>query len=86
MSFDSIPRLIDEMRSTVPGGDRKSIEAAAHKIKGNSAMLGAQELSEWAGKAEAAARDGALEAIPEILVEIERGCSQVTPAIEKLLG
>ena len=84
--FDAIPQLKEEIRNALAEGDAKSVESAAHRMKTNSATLGAMELSDWAQKVETAAKEGSQEVIPDYLAEIEKEYRRVVPAINKLLS
>ncbi len=84
--FDAIPQLEEEIRNARADGDAKSVESAAHRMKTNSATLGAMELSDWAQKVETAAKEGTQEVIPDYLAEIEKEYRRVVPAINKLLS
>ena len=84
--FEAIPGLRDEMQAALANEDNKSLESAAHRMKTNSATLGAVELSALAQTTENAAKEGTLDAVPGFISEIENEYLRVTPAIEKLLG
>ena len=84
--FVTIPQLHEEMTSAIGEGDTEKVERLAHRIKSNSATLGAIELSEFARTAEYSAANDKMGELPDLLVEMDKEYARVTPAIEKLLN
>ena len=84
--FVTIPQLHEEMTSAIGEGDTEKVERLAHRIKSNSATLGAIELSEFARTVEHRAANDKMSDLPNLLVEMDKEYARVTPAIEKLLN
>ena len=80
---DHAPVRRENLRQAIETRDLAALESVVHSLRSGSAMLGAMELSEMAGRLEALAGEGkldelladlpALEAILEELIELLRG-------------
>lgn len=58
---DRIPEVLADLESTAENGESEELARLAHKVKGESATLGAKRLSLLAKEIELAAREDALE-------------------------
>lgn len=66
---DRIPEVIEDLEQAASNGDLEEVGNLAHKVKGESATLGAKRLSELAKRIEGQARNDEL-ADPEAAVQL----------------
>lgn len=65
-------RSLARMEQALADGDRQTLRACAHSMKGSSANLGATALSQLAKTLEAQSREGQMEAIAPLLPQLRR--------------
>ncbi len=74
------------LASLIEKGDRDSVAAACHRLKGVCRQLGVVRVAEMAEKMERLARAGAHDEIPAIAVTIEEEAMLATRTIENLIN
>lgn len=74
-------RRLGSLRAALASADRDGAREAAHSLKGSSLNVGARALASVALAAEQAARDGRLEEVAALLVDIEAALAAVLPAL-----
>ena len=80
--FANSPNLIHEINSGLETADANVVRRAAHSLKSTSASFGAMALSDMCKQVEAAARDGNLDGLTEIVAQIENEYKQSTELIK----
>jgi len=78
------PGLINEMRSGLAAGDVESVRRAAHSLKSNSAIFGANRLTGVSRELEMIVKSGSLEGAEPKLSEVEAEYAQLLPLLEEL--
>ena len=78
------PGLIAEARRSRDKGQPTDLRRAAHTLKSSSATFGAVALSALARELEYKARDGALENVDELLIQVDRAYLEARVALEGL--
>lgn len=82
---EDTPARISALREALEGGDAEGLRLAAHGLKGGSGSLGARRMARIAERVEAVARSGdlssAAERIPELEVEFERVCAELSSSL-----
>lgn len=81
---DEYPVLLDSIREAVAAGDARTLESAAHTLKGAVANFGAEAATGAAFDLEKIGRRGNLEAAPAALAELERQFRSLAPALDAL--
>jgi two-component system, sensor histidine kinase and response regulator len=76
------PKHLAEARDAIAKGDAKTLERAAHTIKGSAGNFGAQATSEAAFELEQLARSGDLSQATGLLEAIEREIKRLLPELE----
>ena len=76
------PRLLEEIRTSLPDRNAEIIQRAAHTLKSNSAILGAEALASLSSDLEILARDQQLADAPQRLAQIEAAYAQVRQAFQ----
>lgn len=84
--IDGGPAAIQEMRQALSGRDAHVLERLAHTMKGSSASLGANRISEAALVLEMRSRSGALENASELIDSVEAELERALPELESLTG
>ena len=74
---------VDAMHKAIASGDTATAQRDAHSLKGSAATLGADQLAEEAGKAEAAIGSG--DGIDDALQSLSRSLDGVVMAIRAAL-
>ncbi len=80
--FDDAEELMETLRKAIATLDIKSLEYAAHRLKGSSGNLGAMTLVGILQKLEDAAEEGRLENAPQLLAKIEAEYQRVEIALK----
>jgi len=76
--LEDCPRLLEKIRSAVSGGDARTLEHAAHTLKGSVANFGAQAARDAAFRLEALGRAGDLKPAPDAYSVLEREIQRFT--------
>jgi CheY-like chemotaxis protein len=84
MFLEDSTRLLGRIRSGLDAGDPKTVERAAHQLRGSSANLRAREVSDSAFQMEQLAGRGSLEAASRRYPGLERALLRLQAAIKKL--
>jgi HPt (histidine-containing phosphotransfer) domain-containing protein len=79
------PRL-DAIRSAIQHADQKEIAAAAHALKGGSALVGARAMTEMCLQIELAGRNGAIADAQVVMTPLEYEAERVRQALTAALG
>ena len=80
------PALVDEMRTALGNGDAKSLERAAHNLKGSVSNFGAEAAQQAALRLEVIARKCDLPAATEAFQQLECELGQLRPELAVLAG
>jgi HPt (histidine-containing phosphotransfer) domain-containing protein len=75
--LDDAPRQLETLREAAAAGDAERARRAAHTLKGNGRTFGATELAVLCQEAEAAAKNGDLDAVRTRLAAIDVAWEQV---------
>jgi HPt (histidine-containing phosphotransfer) domain-containing protein len=81
---EDAPKLLNEIRTAISAGDTRSLERAAHTLKGSVANFGAEPAREAAFLLEMLGRSGDLAPAPEACSVLEREISRFTEALTAL--
>ena len=76
------PALMASLRSSLERGDTEELRRAAHTLKSNGSTLGAVAFAKLCHTVEQHARDGVLDGVSELVVQIE----QEFPALQEALA
>jgi len=82
--LEEIPGLLATLHEAIKSGNARSVERAAHKLKGSVSNFSAQPSFEIALKLETAARDGNLSAAGPAFVELELEITRLKSAMANL--
>jgi HPt (histidine-containing phosphotransfer) domain-containing protein len=82
--MDDYPRLLDEIRGAVARGDARTLEHAAHTLKGSVANFGAEAAREAAFRLESLGRAGDLKPAPQAYSDLEDEIQRFTSALTTL--
>lgn len=82
--LEDCPRLLAEIRTAVTGGDARSLEYAAHTLKGSVANFGAEAAGEAAFLLETLGRAGDLKPATEAYSALEQEIQRFTQALGAL--
>ena len=69
--FQTVPQHLEKVQMAVGAGDLEAAGKAAHALAGSSINLGAAEMRERALALEQHAAEGAAEALPDLLRQLE---------------
>ncbi len=86
MFYDDARSGIDAMRGAVERGDARTVERAAHTLKGSSGNMGAQRMAALCGELQDVGVSGDLTHAPELLEGLEVEFGRVRPALEAAVG
>ena len=78
------PEQISDMHQAFSAGDAESFRRAAHSLKSNSAIFGAIELAEMCKELENIGKSGNLDAVGNILTDVESMYANVKSALEEI--
>jgi len=76
---------IERLKTSIKDGDLQTVTAHSHKIKGAAATVGGLALSALAHRIEQAGKAGELEALRQILPEVEHSFALLKAEIEKII-
>jgi len=79
------PRL-DAIRDAIERADQKAISAAAHALKGSSALVGARTMAELCLQIEIASRSGAMAKARMVLTGLVNEAERVRQALRAVLN
>ncbi len=82
--LEDCPKLLGEIRAAVQGGDARTLEHAAHTLKGSVANFGAEAAREAAFRLEAMGRAGDLTPAPAAVSSLEDEIERFTVALNAL--
>jgi CheY-like chemotaxis protein len=80
------PTLVDELAAALSQGDADALQRAAHSLKGSSAGIGARQVFLSAQRMEELGIQDALQAIPDLLAELDAQLRQLHQAAGAFLG
>jgi len=84
MCLADTPAALDNIRGALAGGDARSLQRAAHKLKGSLLVLAADSASEAASRLEALGASGSLDAAASALATLERELDRLRPVLVEL--
>jgi two-component system sensor histidine kinase/response regulator len=79
---DDAPRVLESIREAVAQNDSKALASAAHRLKSNSANLGALQLATLCRQIELLSRNNRTEGISALVAEMDVEFRQVKLALE----
>jgi CheY-like chemotaxis protein/HPt (histidine-containing phosphotransfer) domain-containing protein len=79
--LDESPRLLTMIRGSIEQQDPKTLQRAAHTLKGSTRYFGATQVSEMALQLESMGARGQLVHARDALVDIEREMARLTPIL-----
>lgn len=82
--LEDCPRLLAEILTAVTGGDARTLEYAAHTLKGSVANFGAEAARDAALRLETLGRAGDLKPAPEAYTALEQEIQRFTQALGAL--
>ncbi|QDV86031.1 Sensor protein EvgS precursor [Stieleria magnilauensis] len=80
---EETPRMMNEIQTAVAATDYKSLERAAHALKGSLVVFGADEASEAATQLEIAARQQDASSIERLTGNLQTQIAEVTRALQQ---
>jgi HPt (histidine-containing phosphotransfer) domain-containing protein len=79
--LDESPRLLATIRSAIEQQDGKTLQRAAHTLKGSTRYFGAMRVSEMALQLESMGARATLTHARDTLVDVEREMARLTPLL-----
>ena len=79
------PESMDKIREAIAGGDPRTVERAAHYLKGSLGTLSASNAFRTAADLEQVARSGNLAPAPEVYRTLEQDVALVREALQKVV-
>ena len=79
--LDESPRLLGTIRGAIEKQDARTLQRAAHTLKGSTGYFGATQASEMALQLEAMGRKSKLEHAQNALIDMEREMARLTPVL-----
>ncbi|MHB8971117.1 MAG: response regulator [Pirellulaceae bacterium] len=79
--LDESPRLLGMIRGAIEQQDRKTLQRAAHTLKGSTRYFGATQVSEMALQLESMGARGHLLHASDALADVEREMARLTPIL-----
>jgi PAS domain S-box-containing protein len=84
--LDECPQLTDNLRGAVAAQDGKSLQIAAHALKGAIRYFGARAAYDSAFRLENMGREGTLEGAADVLASFERELTRVVAPLKRFAG
>ena len=84
MFLDECPRHVSGIRQAVAGHDARSLESAAHALRGSVSNFTARRASQAALSLELMGRDGDLTGSEQALAALEEELERLKPVLEEL--
>lgn len=84
--LEETPLLMERIRTAVAGLDQEDLRIAAHTLRGSANILGASAASDAAANMESAGRNGDLENVEQLHVELRYQIETLMGALEKQFG
>ena len=84
MCLADTPAALESIRGALAGGDARSLQRAAHKLKGSLLVLAAESASEAASRLEALGASGSLDKAAAALATLERELDRLRPVLTEL--
>jgi HPt (histidine-containing phosphotransfer) domain-containing protein len=81
--LQELPNYLSGLKAAVEVQDGQAVYLAAHKLKGASANLSAQQIIELCKTLEQAGRDNDLSQVSTHFTQLETACAQLKAALEK---
>jgi HPt (histidine-containing phosphotransfer) domain-containing protein len=82
--LEDCPKLLASIRTAVSGGDARTLEHAAHALKGSVANFGAEAARDAAFRLEALGRAGDLKPAPDAYWALEHEIQRFTQELDTL--
>jgi HPt (histidine-containing phosphotransfer) domain-containing protein len=79
--LDESPRLLTVIRTAIEQLDSKTLQRAAHTLKGSTRYFGASQVSEMALRLEAMGARSQLADARDALIAVEREMARLTPVL-----
>jgi len=83
--FDECQGTLQQIRDSWSSGDIRALGRLAHTLKGSSANVGANGVSEAAFALECLARSGSMENAVQLIADLEREIERLLPELEQFL-
>ena len=83
--LDNGPSRVEQIREAMNGEDLDVPERGAHSLKSSAANVGARHLQTIASELEAAASDGDLGRVRELVPDLEHAFAQAAQALEVMV-
>jgi CheY-like chemotaxis protein/HPt (histidine-containing phosphotransfer) domain-containing protein len=80
--WETCPQMMADVQKALDGKSPKSLERAAHALKGSLSYFGTNLAFQSAVKLEALAREGTLEGAERLFAELEKGLSELKVAFD----
>ena len=84
MCLADTPVAVETIRGALAGGDAKSVQRAAHKLKGSLLVLAAEGASDAANRLESIGASGVLDNASAALATLEREIARLEPVLTEL--
>jgi len=84
MCLADTPNALSSIRGALAGGDARSLQRAAHKLKGSLLVLAADDASEAASRLEALGASGSLGNAAAALATLEHEIDRLRPVLREL--
>jgi len=82
--LEDCPKLLAQIRTAVSGGDARTLENAAHTLKGSVANFGAEAARDAAFRLEALGRSGDMKPAPDAYSVLEQEIQRFTQELGRL--
>jgi len=79
--LDEAPRLLTTIRAAIEQPDGRTLQRAAHTLKGSTRYFGANQVSELALRLETMGASSSLAQARETLADVEREMARLTPLL-----
>jgi len=83
--LDHGPVRMDQIRGALDGEDLETPERGAHSLKSSAANVGAQHVQRVASEVEAAASDGDLQRVRDLIPNLEQAYAQAARELEVIV-
>jgi HPt (histidine-containing phosphotransfer) domain-containing protein len=82
--LDEYPKMLAEIRQAIHAGDARTLERAAHNLKGSVGNFGARAAHDAAYRLEVLARMGEMARVSEAYGSLESELSRLRPGLNEL--
>jgi HPt (histidine-containing phosphotransfer) domain-containing protein len=82
--LDECTGFLDQLRQSVKAGDSAGVHAVAHRLKGSSMNLGIVGVADLCGQIDGKSKQGKLDEVPRLLLQLENTFQRVTVELQSL--